>query len=117
MTWSKDSLRRLVAERGENVSEPILELALLAHERMCGRTEETYARDVAKRELESAIDRMTVRPATPSAETYMGLKQLQKQSFDKLPTRDEEKSKEQDPAMTPLATIVRAYTKDKERER
>lgn len=117
MTWSKESLRRLVSERGEDVSEPILELALLAHERMSGRTEETYAPDVAKRELESAIDRMKKPPPVPSVESYMGLKQLQKQSFDKLPTRDVEKEKAPQPAAIPLATIVRAYTKDKERER
>lgn len=117
MTWSKDSLRRLTSERGEDVSEPILELALLAHERMCGRTEETYAPDVAKRELQSAINRMTERPPVPSVESYMGLKQLQKQSFDKIPTREVEKSKAPEPGATPLATIVRAYTKDKERER
>lgn len=77
MTWSKDKLRAVAAERGETAADSdALGRLLLAHERLRGRTEEDYPRDEAGKELDALLERQASPLPQDAAREYAGLKQL-----------------------------------------
>ena len=88
MSWSKDRLRALAAERGETgVGADGVGKVLLAHERLRGRTEEDYARDEAGRELDAVLERQTMPLPHEAVREYPGLKQLRAYAADKALSR------------------------------
>lgn len=77
MTWNKDKLRAVAVERGEAVPDDgTIGRLLLAHERMRGRTEEDYPRDIAGKELDAMLERQSAPLPQESGREYSGLKQL-----------------------------------------
>lgn len=76
MMWSKDTLLAVAADRGETSVDVEICKLLLSHERARGRTEEEYPRDKALSELDAALDRRSPSLPLPSAQAYLGLKQL-----------------------------------------
>lgn len=118
MTWSKDKLRALAAERGETASE-IIGKVLLAHERMKGRTEEDYPRDVANRELDALLDGQTTPLPQVTAQEYGGLKQLRAYAADRGLQRAVAQSteKEKEPVRSGLQDQVVRMFQQHERER
>lgn len=85
MSWSKEKLRALVAERGETAVG--IGGLLLAHERLRGRTEEDYPREKAGKELDALLERQAAPLPYESAREYPGLKQLRTYAADKALTR------------------------------
>lgn len=84
MTWSRDKLKVLAAERGETAADTAsVGRLLLAHERMKGRTEEDYPRDAALKELDDLLEKQTVPLPQASAREFMGLKQLRSYAADR----------------------------------
>lgn len=116
MTWSKDNMRRVVSDRGEETPEPFVELALLAHERMCGRTEENYPSDTAKQEFEGLIQRMTEKPRIPG-NSYIGMKQLQQQSGQMIAARQSSQTHASETPTAPIKKMISSILKDRELER
>ena len=92
MSWSKDKLRALAVERGETVAG--IGGVLLAHERMRGRTEEDYPRDVAGKELDALLERQSSPLPLECTREYAGLKQLRAYASDRALQRAASQSAE-----------------------
>ena len=56
--WTVEKLREASVARGERSTSPVVDRALLAFERWKGRTEETYSRDQAKKDLDAVLDKL-----------------------------------------------------------
>lgn len=88
MSWSRDRLRALAAERGETgVGADAVGTVLLAHERLRGRTEEDYARDRAGKELDALLERQATPLPQEAAREYAGLRQLRAYAADRTLSR------------------------------
>ena len=117
MSWSKDTLRALAAERGETgVGLVAVGQVLLAHERFRGRTEEDYARDQAGKELDALLERQATPLPPATAREYPGLKQLRGYAADRALSRAVTQSKPEPQKADAVKQVERAY-QHRERER
>lgn len=93
--WTVDKLRQVVEERGETLprNDHIAE-ALLAHERFKGRTEESYQKARAAREMDRLLDTYKGPFPARKANEYPGLTQLRVYAEDRAQMREAEQVRE-----------------------
>lgn len=117
MSWSKEKLRALAAERGETAAG--IGKVLLAHERLRGRTEEDYSREKAGNELDALLERQAAPLPHELLREYPGLKQLRAYAADKALTRAVMQSSSKDKVeLVKPEPAKRAYQqREPERER
>jgi hypothetical protein len=76
-TWTTTTLRATIERRGEHLPRNTdVEKAVLAFERMNGRTDENYSRSKAKTELTTQLDRLNYTLPPEQGKEFVGLKQL-----------------------------------------
>lgn len=116
MSWSKDKLRALAQERGETAAADVGQL-LLAHERMKGRTEESYPRDKAGNDLDALLDGQAAPLPQAAVREYGGLKQLRAYAADRALQSAVGKSaaKDKEPAKPFLQRQVERVYQERER--
>lgn len=116
--WTVGKLRDVIEARGETMPDnQLVGEALLAHERLHGRTEEDYSRGKAAKELDQLLDRIDDEFPPRKAAEYAGLKELRAYAQDRAKKRDAESGKTMKGLEAAQAKVIAQYnTPDLEEE-
>jgi hypothetical protein len=87
--WTVEKLREASVARGERSTSPVVDRALLAFERWKGRTEETYSRDQAKKDLDAILDKLDMVNLPPERRgEFPGLRELRSYARERAKERE-----------------------------